>query len=99
MRKPEWQSKMIRSKVTPASLLESIPGATVRGGFFSSGDEMAPSSSHGKRYVSSDSKRKYESMTSNKYKSNDRYTGDSGNSKSQRKCYATERMDTDRFAI
>ncbi|XP_041760934.1 uncharacterized protein LOC121587823 [Anopheles merus] len=79
MRKPEWQSKMIRSKVTPASLLESVPGATVRGGFFSSGDEMAPSSSHGKRYVSSDSKRKYESMTSNKYKSNDRYTGDSGN--------------------
>uniref|UniRef100_A0A182K1G6 PEHE domain-containing protein n=1 Tax=Anopheles christyi TaxID=43041 RepID=A0A182K1G6_9DIPT len=79
MRKPEWQSKMIRSKAAPASLLESVPGTSSRGGFFSSGDEMAPSSSHGKRYISSDSKRKYESMTSNKYKSNDRYTGDSGN--------------------
>uniref|UniRef100_A0A182P7C0 PEHE domain-containing protein n=1 Tax=Anopheles epiroticus TaxID=199890 RepID=A0A182P7C0_9DIPT len=80
MRKPEWQSKMIRSKVPPASLADAVTGTASRGGaMFSSGDEMASSSSHGKRYISSDSKRKYESMTSNKYKSNDRYTGDSGN--------------------
>uniref|UniRef100_A0A182LRK5 PEHE domain-containing protein n=1 Tax=Anopheles culicifacies TaxID=139723 RepID=A0A182LRK5_9DIPT len=79
MRKPEWQSKMIRSNVTTASLAESsVPGPSSRGAFFSSGDEMAQSS-HGKRYTSSDGKRKYESMTSNKYKNNDRYMSDSGN--------------------
>uniref|UniRef100_A0A182VXY7 PEHE domain-containing protein n=1 Tax=Anopheles minimus TaxID=112268 RepID=A0A182VXY7_9DIPT len=79
MRTPEWQSKMIRSKATTASLAESsVPGSSSRGVFFSSGDEMT-ASSHGKRYTSSDGKRKYESMTSNKYKNNDRYLSDSGN--------------------
>uniref|UniRef100_A0A182R5T1 PEHE domain-containing protein n=1 Tax=Anopheles funestus TaxID=62324 RepID=A0A182R5T1_ANOFN len=79
MRTPEWQSKMIRSKATSASFAESsVPGSSSRGAFFSSGDEMTPSS-HGKRYTSSDGKRKYESMTSNKYKNNDRYMSDGGN--------------------
>uniref|UniRef100_A0A182XXH5 Uncharacterized protein n=1 Tax=Anopheles stephensi TaxID=30069 RepID=A0A182XXH5_ANOST len=81
MRTPDWQSKMIRSKATPASLAEPVPAgssASRGGAFFSSGDEMTPSS-HGKRYIGSDGKRKYESMTSNKYKNNDRYMSDSGN--------------------
>ncbi|XP_053660738.1 uncharacterized protein LOC128709745 [Anopheles marshallii] len=80
MRTPEWQNKMIRSKATSASLTESsVPrSSSSRGAFFSSGDEMT-SSSHGKRYTSSDGKRKYESMTSNKYKNNDRYLSDGGN--------------------
>ncbi|XP_050071790.1 uncharacterized protein LOC126559662 [Anopheles maculipalpis] len=79
MRTPDWQSKMIRSKAT-TGLAESVPGtSSSRGGaFFSSGDEMTQSS-HGKRYIGSDGKRKYESMTSNKYKNNDRYISDSGN--------------------
>uniref|UniRef100_A0A182N4H8 PEHE domain-containing protein n=1 Tax=Anopheles dirus TaxID=7168 RepID=A0A182N4H8_9DIPT len=88
MRTPEWQSKMIRSNATTiaGSMAEPAPPGSSRGlqqhhhsQFFSSGDELATSSSHGKRYTGSDGKRKYESMTSNKYKSNDRFTNDDGN--------------------
>uniref|UniRef100_A0A182Q8H2 PEHE domain-containing protein n=1 Tax=Anopheles farauti TaxID=69004 RepID=A0A182Q8H2_9DIPT len=89
MRSPEWQSKMIRSNATASSIAELAPpgtSASSRGlqqhhhnQFFSSGDELATASSHGKRYTGSDGKRKYESMTSNKYKSNDRFTNDEAN--------------------
>ncbi|XP_053671404.1 uncharacterized protein LOC128721654 [Anopheles nili] len=88
MRTPEWQSKMIRSNATTAST-DSATGAVSRGhhhhsaAFFSSGDETAPSS-HGKRYASSDGKRKYGAMTSNKYKSIDRSMGGDSSNKYKR---------------
>uniref|UniRef100_A0A2M4B9T4 Putative kat8 regulatory nsl complex subunit 1 n=1 Tax=Anopheles marajoara TaxID=58244 RepID=A0A2M4B9T4_9DIPT len=95
MRLPDVQNRMIRTTHTSSSTgmgsnkhgssssYKHLSTSSSRAGgantsFFSSGDE-GDHSAHGKRYISSDGKRKPESSSSNKYKSNDRSFTDGGN--------------------
>uniref|UniRef100_A0A2M4A4E8 Putative kat8 regulatory nsl complex subunit 1 n=1 Tax=Anopheles triannulatus TaxID=58253 RepID=A0A2M4A4E8_9DIPT len=95
MRLPDVQNRMIRTTHTSSSIgmgstkhgisssYKHLSTSSSRAGgsnasFFSSGDE-GDHTAHGKRYISSDGKRKAESSSGNKYKSNDRSFTDGGN--------------------
>ncbi|XP_058055651.1 uncharacterized protein LOC131207059 [Anopheles bellator] len=81
MRLPEMQNRMIRG--TTASTKASAAGTSSATGapFLSSGDE-GELSSHGKRYIGSDGKRKH--VSSNKYKNNERSSLPDGNNRSKK---------------